>query len=119
MKLATEIYEINGSFHVEVGVTDVNPFTPAEAEALKNFGEPAVNCGGAVTADEVTITLPPNFRRFPSQFPVKAIFAVADNVHAADLATAFRVMIETLLTNARNTLIAGSSAGVGTWVTSV
>lgn len=120
MQLHLHIRVVNGVHHSEVGLATYpgsEPLTPCEREALSRFGEPVVDCGG----DFTEFQLPTNSLRFPSQFPVKAVFAEEDYPEGAANAHAvtFRDVIESRLIAARNALLERVPGTLGTDIKTV
>ena len=123
MTLESSINLINDSYHAQVGLTKATPeaLTPLEKLRIGQFGEPVVACGGAINgvngnAQPVIVTLPANSRRFPSQFPVKTVFSIADyGAEAAlSLAVDFRSKIVTAVTAAMTATVAKTPGSIGT-----
>ena len=101
MRITSTIQLRDAVYHVAVDAADTLPFTPAEQEALTNFGEPTIACGGTFTLGDLTYTLAENDRLFPSQFPVKQTFSTEDYPDDAnERATLWRNTIKTRLENA-------------------
>jgi hypothetical protein len=123
MTLEKSINLINDIYWVQVGLPPVSaypaPFTPQEKNRLAQYGEPVVACGGtfvAVISPEETFTLPANDLVFPSQFPVKQQFAIADYEDATQAllyATAFRNTIVTRITTAVTNLVDNVPGAIG------
>ncbi len=104
-----DIIEPSGNvFHVEIGV---DKLTAAEQLAIDRFGEPVIAVGGSFTGS-VSFTLPARDVRFPSGFPVKQLFDLADFGDAAARSVVFRDTIKARLVTARDTWIAKSIANI-------
>lgn len=78
MELERSIRLVNNAYHAEVNLAR-DGLTPVEAEAVSNYGEPTIEAGGTFDDGvDLTYDLPADDRRFPSQFPVKAVFSRSD-----------------------------------------
>jgi len=123
LHLETTIRLVNGSYHVETGLAAGDPqaLSPAARANLAEFGEWLVNAGDETfTSGAATIALPSDPRRFPSQFPVKKIFAVADlgAAPAAAIAALYRTFIEAAIVDAKDTAL-NLTPSAGRWVSTV
>lgn len=49
---------------------DLEEISPADASLIDKFGEPNINVGGSFTTDSVAWTLPDEYVKLPSGFPV-------------------------------------------------
>lgn len=85
MELKTDIKLVNNIYHAVVGLGD-NGLTSAETEAINSFGAPYVSCGGEFgttgttgsTGTNTYFTLDSNDKLFPTNFPIKQTFSLAD-----------------------------------------
>lgn len=109
MIIRDDLQLIANAFHIQIGLDTLRPdaLSPEEAAAIARFGEPVVECGGAFSVGS-TYTLAANQRRFPSQFPVKQVFGIADeasvaaaNAKAVTFRTEIRTRIDAALTALR------------------
>ncbi len=113
MRISSSIILIDGVYNVTVDLVS-GGFTPVEAEAVYQHGEPTVSCGGEFDdGDALTFTLADNDRKFPSQFPVKQRFSLEDYGDAAERAELWRSTIKTRLDTAITTLRNISVANTG------
>jgi len=107
METIATIRLVNNAYHVEVNLADEG-LTPVEKEVIAQYGEPVIAAGGTFN-DGVSLSydLNANDRKFPSQFPVKAIFSRADypsdaNARAVLFRDQIRSRIDTAITALRN-----------------
>lgn len=113
MRISSSIILIDGVYNATVDLAS-GGFTPVEAEAVYQHGEPSVACGGVFNNNvNLTFTLPANDRQFPSQFPVKQRFAIADYANASARAELWRSTIKTRLDTAITTLRNISVSNIG------
>jgi hypothetical protein len=113
MEIVSYIKLVSSNYEVEIDLAP-DGLTPVEEAAITNFGEPVIPTGGTFTraSPALTFTLPESDRKFPSQFPVKASFDIADNADANARAVLFRdKILERLTTHVRavRTLAAGTT----------
>jgi len=114
METIATIRLVSGSYHVEVDLAE-DGLTPVEAEVISQHGEPVITAGGLFD-DEISLsyTLADDDRKFPSQFPVKAIFSLADfPSDANDRAVLFRDEIRDRIDIAITALRALTAGTVG------
>lgn len=129
MTLEKSISLINDIYWVQIGlpprIAYPAPFTPQEKNRLAQYGEPVIECGGefiAVISPEDAFDLPANDLVFPSQFPVKQQFAIADYEDADQAllyATAFRNTIVTRITDAMEALVENVPGAIGTSIDTI
>lgn len=113
MRITSSIILIDGVYNVTIDLAS-GGFTPVEAEAVYQHGEPSVACGGEFTdGDDLTFELSASDKKFPSQFPVKQRFSLEDYEDAAARATVWRDTIKTRLDTAITTLRNISVGAVG------
>lgn len=113
MRISSSIILIDGVYNATVDLFS-GGFTPVEAEAVYQHGEPSVECGGEFDdGDALTFTLADNARQFPSQFPVKQRFSLEDYEDAAARAELWRSTIKTRLDTAITTLRTISVSNTG------
>lgn len=115
MRLNTSITLVDGVYHVSVDLADTNGFTPVEQEAVTQFGEPTIACGGSFDdGGGLTYTLDTNDKLFPSQFPVKEKFSTVDYPSNANArAVLWRDTIKTRIDAAITTLRSKTVGTVG------
>ena len=78
MEIESHIRLVNNAYSSEIDLAD-GGLTPVEAEAISHYGEPVIEAGGLFDdGGGLSYTLAADDRKFPSQFPVKAIFSNAD-----------------------------------------
>jgi len=96
MEIESKIRLVNNAYSVELDLAD-GGLTPVELQAIRNYGEPVVSAGGLFDDGAgLTYTLPDDDRKFPSQFPVKYTFSLADYPSDAnDRAVLFRQTMKT------------------------
>jgi hypothetical protein len=131
MQLETTIRLSSGVYHSEVTLLS---FTPVEEEAINNFGAPTVECGAAfgvtgstgATGTNTYFELPANSRAFPTQFPVKQSFSLADYPvgtsgppNAAVRANVWKSTIVTRITAAVESKRSESALYIGTAVENI
>jgi hypothetical protein len=121
MQIESTNYLVDGRYEVQIGLAKPldTALTPVEKQAFDTFGEPVVDCGGTFTTEGLTFTLPTDQRWFPSQFPVKQVFALADHSDANARAQLFRSTIQTRLVAARDAQIALSPGTTGRTVSTL
>lgn len=91
MEIQSVIRLTNQVYHSEVSL-GANKLTPAETEAIYNFGAPSVECGGAfgvtgttgATGTNTYFELAANAKLFPTNFPVKQCFSLLDYPAGSD-----------------------------------
>jgi hypothetical protein len=99
MILDTKVTLEKGTYHAQIGLNPADDaLSTAEKEALEQFGEPTIACGGVFGSGGTTFTLAANDLRFPSQFPVKHTFSIADDEQANDYALLFNSTLTTRIT---------------------
>lgn len=120
MILRKTITLLNKTYHVQIGLDqgEDQALTPVEREAIRQNGEPVVDCGGAFTGPP-SFTLANRELRFPSQFPVIQLFNTTDYADAEARANVFKdtvsARIATAISGAKN-YAADKGDSAGTWV---
>lgn len=120
MILRKTITLMHKTFYVQIGLdyTESEALSPVEREAIKQNGEPAVNCGGNFGEDPVLFSLPSRELRFPSQFPVVQLFNTDDFEDAENRANLYKdvitARIATALADAK-AYAADNGDSTGTW----
>jgi hypothetical protein len=108
MQIKSSITIKDNVYHVEI---DLDKFSPAEEEAVAQFGEPTIACGGEF--EDPDFTLADDDRKFPSQFPVKQRFGVEDYESASDIAVAWRNAVKDRLESGMEAVrLSAASPGV-------
>lgn len=82
MEIRSTIRLTNNLYQAEISLGD-NGLTPVETEALAQFGQPSIDCGGSfgttgttgATGTNTYFILPSNAKLFPANFPVKKALA--------------------------------------------
>ena len=98
MEIISNIRLVSNTYEVEIDLAQ-GGLTPVEAEAIRQFGEPVTETGGEFdNGSGLEFELPEADRKFPSQFPVKAVFSLADNANANARAILFKDTIIQRLT---------------------
>lgn len=120
MVLRKTITLLNKTYHVQIGLDQGEEFalTPVEREAIRQNGEPVVDCGGAFTGPPA-FTLPARELRFPSQFPVVQLFNTDDYANAEDRANVFKDAVSARIVTAvaaAKTYAGDKGDSAGTWV---
>lgn len=108
MEIIIEKNLVQNVFHVTITTTN---FTEAENEAIHDFGEPYINCGGDIedSGGSVVATLDDNHRRIKAQFPITRSFKTADHgVDTEDIARAFIHTVVERLTAAHTGLFSNT-----------
>lgn len=85
MEIRSIIRLTNNLYQAEIALVE-GGLTPVETEALAQFGQPSIECGGAfgvtgttgATGTNTYFTLPANARLFPANFPIKESFSLLD-----------------------------------------
>jgi hypothetical protein len=85
MEIRSTIRLTNNLYQAEISLGD-NGLTPVETEALAQFGQPSIDCGGSfgttgttgATGTNTYFILPSNAKLFPANFPVKESFSLLD-----------------------------------------
>lgn len=85
MEIRSTIRLTNNLYQAEIALGE-NGLTPVENEALAQFGQPSIECGGSfgttgttgATGTNTYFTLPSNAKLFPSNFPIKESFSLLD-----------------------------------------
>jgi hypothetical protein len=121
MEIETRIDQCDNAYSVQIGLANCpeDALTPVERQAFQAFGEPVVDVGGSFSGEDLSFTLPSDQRRFPSQFPVKQVFSLADNSDANARAVLYQTTIQARLVAARNTQTEKSDGTVGRFVTTL
>ena len=119
MQLEKTIRLVNNSYSAEVSLSD-DGLTGIEKDALAELGDLTIDLGGTFTGstyagtygdlNSISYTLPTNQVSFPSQFPCKQVFSIADHSNAAQRAKLFVETIQTRINTARGTLITAYNA---------
>lgn len=120
MILRKTITLLNKTYHVQIGLDqgEDQALTPVEREAVRQNGEPVVDCGGAFTGPPA-FTLPSRELRFPSQFPVVQLFNTDDYADAESRANVFKAEVSARIVtaiNAAKTYANDKGDSAGTWV---
>ena len=115
MNITTTVGLADGIYSVDIS-TGSDVFTPIEQDAVSRFGEPLIECGGTFTLDALNYTLDSLTRYFPSQFPVRQRFSIADHGDAYDRATLWKTTILTRIVTAITTLRGNTITQLGTEV---
>jgi len=115
MNITTTVGLSGGIYSVDIS-TGADVFTPIEQDAVSRFGEPLIECGGTFTLDALNYTLDSLTRYFPSQFPIRQRFSIADNANAYDRATLWKNTILTRIVSAITTLRGNNITQLGTEV---
>lgn len=84
IRVSNNLYQGEISLDTNGGVS--TGLTPVETEAINNFGAPAVDIGGdfgttgttGATGSNTYFHIPNNVKYFPTNFPVKQTFSLAD-----------------------------------------
>lgn len=120
MEIISYIRLVNNAYEVELDLAD-GGLTPVEKDCITKFGEPVISVGGEFTDGvDLTFTLADNDRKFPSQFPVKYSFGLADYPSDAnDRAVLFRNTIRTRIDDAVTALRALSIGDTGRTIDNV
>jgi len=87
MNLTDDITLVAGVYTASVGLeTGRESLSGRERDVISQFGEPLVECGGDFTSlDPVAdFELPARSLRFPSQFPARQTFSIADGAGATE-----------------------------------
>jgi len=125
MTIEKSILLINDVYQVQIGLPPVsaypNPFTPQERNRLAQYGEPVIACGGTfvVPSPSETFVLPDNDLVFPSQFPLKQLFAIDDYGNALACATYFQTTIVTRITAAITDIVDNTPGVIGTTIQTI
>jgi hypothetical protein len=85
MEIKSTIRLTNNLYQAEIALGE-NGLTPVETEALSQFGQPTIECGGAfgvtgttgATGTNTYFAIPANAKLFPSNFPIKESFSLLD-----------------------------------------
>ena len=85
MEIKSTIRLTNSLYQAELSLGE-NGLTPIETEALAQFGQPSIDCGGefgvtgttGATGTNTYFTLPANAKLFPANFPIKESFSLLD-----------------------------------------
>ena len=85
MEIRSTIRLTNNLYQAEIALGE-NGLTPVENEALAQFGQPSIECGGefgttgttGATGTNTYFTLPSNAKLFPANFPIKESFSLLD-----------------------------------------
>jgi len=114
METEATIRLVNNVYNVEVDLAD-NGLTPVEAEVISQFGEPVIAAGGNFDdGGGLSYDLADDDRKFPSQFPVKASFSLADHpADANDRALLFRDKVRERIDTAITALRGNTVGTVG------
>jgi cation transport regulator ChaB len=119
MILRKTISLLNKTFHVQIGLDlrEEDALTPLEKDAIKQNGDPIVECGGDFS--DPTFTLPSKELRFPSQFPVVQLFNTDDYEDAEDRANSYAGTVTARIVAAvaaAKTYSSNNGDSTGTWV---
>lgn len=114
MQIATTKALSNGRYSVVIALRD-DGLSLAEQEAISQFGEPVIDCGGSFDDQAgLTYTLATNEKLFPSQFPVKELFSTEDfPSDASARADLWKSTVIARLTSAVQTLRTNSVGALG------
>jgi hypothetical protein len=110
MEIISNIRLVSNSYQVELDLADAG-LTPSELEAIQSFGEPVISIGGDFDdGDDLTFSLADEDRKFPSQFPAKAVFNLSDypsdaNARAVLFRNTIRERLETAIVTLRAKVI--------------
>lgn len=99
MNITTNIGLVDGIYSVDIS-TGNDVFTPVEQDVVSRFGEPLIECGGTFSTEGGPFTLDSLTRYFPSQFPVRQRFSIADHGDAYYRAISWKETVLTRITDA-------------------
>lgn len=101
---------------------DLEDISQADALLIDKYGEPNINLGGSFTTDSVTWTLPDEYIKLPSGFPVvkKMDASVAPfSTNTANRLATYRTTLTTRVTAAFTTLRANSDTFTSQFLTNI